>query len=821
MRPECIEAVAQALGRSITQKEAQDIEARINRAMRERARLDPAAWRQMSRDERMRAAAQDIGQELQGEAAKAKQRVAQTILAHDRTMNRYNTLVGEKRRPFAAVAHILNETERYIKGVSNEYFSGLIDALEAVDSKYLGMVENAGQAADFVREIFGVSTGNERAAKGAKAFREVSDAMLKRYNAAGGNLGKLDYSYYPQVHDDLRILKAGQAPWARFILDKLDRARYVDEAGNRLDDAQMLSMLEGAWETITTGGENKREPGTVARGGGRANRGDKHRVLHFKDADSYLAYMAEYGKGGLIQAMQEHVGRLAKDIGMLETMGPNPGAQWRFLHDTASKTGDRDQVGVLRFAPLVKPTTQKMWQVLNGEAGRVVDVKSAEFWQGARNFTTATRLGSALLAGFSDIGTYFMSTGYHRVGFGDALMGLVRAFNREDREFANRAGLIAESLIGDMNRWAQGNVGQGWTGKLANATMKASLLTGWTDWVRRAFSLNMMGALGKMSRKSWAALHANDRARLERQGITEADFKVWQMAQPEKLHTSDMLTVQSLRDISEADLQAAGLTLQDQHRAVSKLLGFIVGESENAAVGPDLQTRALTTQGLARGDGGGELMRSLMLFKGFPLASISRHWGRVAETWHYGDKASAVAYAAGLMVSTTIFGAISLDLKDLVLGKDARDKSKAKYWTAAFLQGGGAGIFGDVLYTGIGGDNRAGLPNWASSLGGPVFGTAADAVQLTLGNLGKVGRGERTHFGAEALKFTRSNLPFVNLWYLKSAIDHAGLHDLQELLSPGYLARMRERAHRDWGQDYWWRPGQGLPHRAPHLFGAH
>jgi hypothetical protein len=143
----------------------------------------------------------------------------------------------------------------------------------------------------------------------------------------------------------------------------------------------------------------------------------------------------------------------------------------------------------------------------------------------------------------------------------------------------------------------------------------------------------------------------------------------------------------------------------------------------------------------------------------------------------------------------------------------------AKFWTAAYMQGGGVGIFGDLLYTGMGGDNRAGVPNYMN-LAGPVIGSALEAVNLTLGNAGEALRGKETHTGAEALRFAKSHLPFVNLWYAKSAIDHAGLQDLQEYLSPGYLARMRTRARKDWGQDYWWRPGEELPRRGPKLEGG-
>jgi hypothetical protein len=186
----------------------------------------------------------------------------------------------------------------------------------------------------------------------------------------------------------------------------------------------------------------------------------------------------------------------------------------------------------------------------------------------------------------------------------------------------------------------------------------------------------------------------------------------------------------------------------------------------------------------------------------------------MADQWRAGEKASAVAYGAALTTGMTLFGGLALQLKDLASGKDPRDATTAKFWGAAFVQGGGVGIFGDLLYTGMGGDNRAGVPNWVNLLG-PVLGSGFEAANLTAGNLGQAARGENTHAGAEALRFARSHLPFVNLWYAKAALDHAGLQDLQEYLSPGYLARMRRRARTEWGQDYWWRPGQTLPRRGP------
>ena len=100
---------------------------------------------------------------------------------------------------------------------------------------------------------------------------------------------------------------------------------------------------------------------------------------------------------------------------------------------------------------------------------------------------------------------------------------------------------------------------------------------------------------------------------------------------------------------------------------------------------------------------------------------------------------------------------------------------------------------------------------------GPVAGSAVSFADLTLGNLGQAAQGKETHAGAEAVTFAKSHLPFVGLWWARGTLDRMVLHDLQEQLSPGYLSRMRERARKDWGQDYWWQPGEVEPDRAPNF----
>jgi hypothetical protein len=123
---------------------------------------------------------------------------------------------------------------------------------------------------------------------------------------------------------------------------------------------------------------------------------------------------------------------------------------------------------------------------------------------------------------------------------------------------------------------------------------------------------------------------------------------------------------------------------------------------------------------------------------------------------------------------------------------------------------------GDILL----GDTTQDRSNW-DSFGrlalGPSFGSLADIYELTKGNADELIAGKDTHAGAEALRFSRSHLPFVNLWYGKAALDHLLLHSVQENLSPGYLDRLRSKAQKDWEQGYFWAPGDSVPDRAPDI----
>lgn len=573
MDPKCVAAVrAAAKGRPISDAKLAAIEGAIVGKKTQLARADRARWISLTPDQQMAEAVQAAMKDIAAEAALKEFRAVQQVLRTGETDARIKKAmqVSDLTRSQGLIRDI-EHAGQAVDGLRNEAMSGLGDMIAAAESKdgtgilrNLGMrifsLDNPAMTRDVVREVFRLAdghTGNKVAQAGARAWLDTIEALRVRFNAAGGDIGKLAYGYLAQAHDAARIAAEGAQAWAAKVLPLLDRKQYVTPEGRLMNDAEVTAMLEAAHETLATGGANKTEPGQYRGTGSRANRGSDSRVLHFKDGEAWMAYMDEFGQGSLYDAMMGHVGNMARDIVLVERFGPNPEMQFRLQSDIAKRADDLGGVKseVAQRLAGVKP--EGYWNVVSGKASTPESLLLAQAFQDARNLQVAAKLGGATLSSATDMVTIAMQTHYNKLPALEMLRSIGKQFDGNTREFLQAHGVIGEALVSTLNRWTGDNMTHSLTGRIAGSVMKLSLMNAWTDGLRNAFQMTLMSGMAKTGAKKWGDLAEWDRYLLERKGINEADWAVVNLAKATDHQGRSYLTPSAIRAISDADLQRA------------------------------------------------------------------------------------------------------------------------------------------------------------------------------------------------------------------------------------------------------------------------
>lgn len=141
------------------------------------------------------------------------------------------------------------------------------------------------------------------------------------------------------------------------------------------------------------------------------------------------------------------------------------------------------------------------------------------------------------------------------------------------------------------------------------------------------------------------------------------------------------------------------------------------------------------------------------------------------------------------------------------------DENWLKFWGASFLQGGALGIYGDFLYGATQTRYGSGI---LEALAGPTVGPILElGLVQPMGAIKAQMEGRESHLAAQTIQDLKGFVPGGNIWYAKAVLDHLIWQNVMESLSPGYLANIRQRTQREYGQRWWWEPGETAPDRAP------
>lgn len=665
---------------------------------------------------------------------------------------------------------------------TKKYMAKFADGLSTFRTRMLGLSQDEESLNMFIRAVYGETVEDPKIQKIAKDWMELAEDMRVEFNKKGGSISKNENWLFPQNHDMRLIKNAGFDEWRKFIINKLDKNKMLDDNGKVLSDEQLNESLKYVYETISSGGMNKAQGLSVPRGLGSklSRRGSEQRFLYFADANSWIAYQNKFGKGDVLTTLSDHIQGRANDIAMVETLGTNP----RVMYDALKFQAKKIQLD--RGKPIGEASLSMMdavYKTVSGEINGGQMVTLADGMQFVRNLQVASKLGGATLSSFTDIATTTLTAHYNNIPMTKVFkrhMAMLTS-SEEDKILLARMGLALDSWYGrahSANRFSD-TYGTGASAKTAEAVLRLSGLEAWTEAGRKAFGIEFAGMLADNFGKTVDELHPSVQRAFKTYGITKEDWDAFRATSPLEMKGTRV-----------ADLTA------DKSM---KFHAMILQETDYAVPTPGARERAIATGGLERGSVWGQISRSAMMIKSFPITMITTHLYRGATQATLGGK---MAYLGALSASTTLLGAFALQVKDVAAGREPREMDGA-FWGAALAQGGGLGLFGDFIVSDV---NRYGR-GFVETLAGPMGSLVNDTFSLTLGNVRQAIVGDETNVLGEAVKFVEDITPGV--WqtqlFMDSMFDHVRM-----MADPNYektLASMRRKRMKEYGQGYWWQPG--------------
>ena len=632
------------------------------------------------------------------------------------------------------------------------------------------------------------------AVKIARAVHKWQELARMHANQAGAFIGKLEGWVVRQSHDAYRITKAGEGAWIAKVTPLLDWSRNELERGPIADKAGWLQQV---YSGVATGlhAKTRAAPNTSGFKGPRnvAKGMSQERVLHFRDADAWFDYNAEFGAGNLREAAFHGLSRSAQDVGLMRVLGTNPEAMFERLADDAVKQLRRtgNDAAMKKLDEARRGWLKNRLDEVTGAVRAPVDSILARRAATVRSLQSMAKLGGAVISSVTDLANYASEMRFQGRGFlsgiGEGIGALVEGRPAgERREILSSLGVFFDSLIGDMTR--TGSLDEslpGAVGRLQQRFFDFNLLNWWTDSLRGSAALSMSHHLALNAGKTFDRLDPDLQRVLGLFNVKAADWEHMRTAGVKRSADGAEFLVPDGLDPQRADM----------------LRRYVNDRAYTAVLEPDADARAMLRQGTRPGTATGELWRFLTQFKGYPAAFTRQVLGR--EIYGYGERAfgqGSIGGLASLMVTTTALGYAAQATKDLLKGRNPRDPMDPSTISAAMLQGGGAGIYGDFLFADYSRFGRTPL----ETLAGPTLSTAADVVQLGQG----LARGNRD--AGDAMRLALDNTPFLNLFYTRVALNYLFLYEVQESMSPGTLRRMEQRIQRDNGQTFWLPPSEAV-----------
>jgi len=678
-----------------------------------------------------------------------------------------------------------------------------------------------------------ITETNPTIIKIAEIMEEYSEMVRQKLNDRGANIPRIWGYIVKQSHDPYTVRDAAKVlglklneievdanltvkqdinyarnykAWKDFVSQKLDADRTFANTDN-VDE-----FLQQVYSTLV-GNKYQLSEGIASAYGSRAKDVAKgsapKRILHFKSSNDWFDYNQKFGAGNLKESFFSGLQTAGRNIGMLDTLGTKPKENFLRILETVHKR--QTDSGKESTTTKVYRPFDKYMKIIDGSIYTVEGFGLAKYSAIARSIQSMAKLGGATISAMADVGIYGSELNYqgrsYLGGMFEALGSLFKIKNtKQKKEIAEMLGFISDNTIYDMSARNQvgDNLSKGWT-RTQRTFFKYNLLSWWTNTLKEGSMLGLANYFAKQKNLEFGKLNFKLQNLFK---LYDVDATKWDIIRKTAMEQADdgkeFINIGLLDQMSDADVKKIrgtdNLTQRqiriEKEKFKTSVSGILLDRSIYAVIEPDARVKGFMTQGALAGTGPGEAIRFFGQFKAFPISIVMKVLGRDMDYFkgrNVGDTGRGIRGLSALIVTSGLLGYLSMTIKDFLRGKGRRDPTKFKTIMAAFLQGGGLGIYGDVLFK----ETRD---------AGSVLAGLAGPIPLTVVDVGLAFKYALTGEGGKTAKAAHravsSSIPFLNLFYVKQAFDYMIGYQIMETVNPGGLRRVEQRMKREYNQEF-------------------
>jgi len=665
-----------------------------------------------------------------------------------------------------------------------------------------------------------ITEKNKDIIKLANIMSDYSESIRKRLNDNGANIGKLPGWIVRQTHDPFQIRNAAKVlkelsgkesddldgtldrnlkAWKEYITPKLKDETFSgfdnkDEFLNRVYNSLARN------EHIVTDGSS----GSYGSRDITKNMSAK-RVLLFKTSDDWFDYNKKFGFGNLRESFFFGLQRSANNIGIINVLGTKPEENFNKIKGLVANN-------LLKNEKITQKIKDRNYQYqldeVTGRVNMISHFGGAKWSAITRSVTNMTKLGGAVISSFTDIHNYARELKWqgktYLGGVQEAMLALSKIKSSETRiGIAQQLGFMNDNITHDLaGRYSTGDVlNKGFT-KIQRTFFKLNLLRWWTDSLKEGAVLGLGNYVANKRNIAFVNLDDKFKRLITHFGVNEKIWNTIRKMDVEKAEDgTEFFSVRNIDNLTNKEILPLMDIKNPSQRQIdlfkdnlkTQVTGIFVDRSSFAVLESDARVRAFMKQGLLAGTFPGEAIRFMGQFKGFAIAFTQKSIGREIAAIKAGRTGEGILGIANLFIGATIFGYISNSVLDILKGKTPKDPTDLKTWFASAARGGGLGIYGDFLFQES--KNSAGI---LATIAGPVISEAGKVYKI----FDYIKEGNIDAAQRQAYKSVVGNIPFLNLFYAKTAFDYAIGYQMMETLSPGYLRRMEREMKKNGDQEF-------------------